>query len=108
MYFFRHGKGVSGVALGQRFGENVFYKWWKIACTNLGIEGVDVYGGTRHSSAVSLREIALPEQIKRATMHSTNKAFDRHFQVSGEELQGIYEATRRDTTGTPKKKKRAR
>lgn len=97
LHFFRHGKNVSGVRPGERFGKNVFYKWWKRACENLGIEGVDLYGGTRHSSTVSLRDHATPEQIKRATMHSTNKAFERYFQVSREELEKIYERTSCDT-----------
>lgn len=97
LYFFRHRSGVSGCRPGQRFGEKSFYKWWKRACLNLGIEGVDLYGGTRHSSAVGLREHATPEQIRRATMHSTNKAFERYYLVSKEELQEIYQATKCDT-----------
>jgi integrase len=73
LYFFRHGKrkGLTSSKAG-RFGNDYLYKWWKIACRNLGIEGVDLYGGTRHSSARGLREFCSPEQIKKATMHSTN------------------------------------
>lgn len=73
------------------------------ACSNLGVEGVDMYGGTRHSSAVALREFATPEQIRRATMHSTNKAFERYYMVSREELQDVYQATRCDTCVIQKK-----
>ena len=29
----------------------------------------DLYGGTRHSSAIALRKYRTPEEIKRATMH---------------------------------------
>lgn len=102
LYFFRHGSGVKGCTPGNRFGVNVFYKWWKKACENLGIAGVDLYGGTRHSSAIGLREHATPEQIRRATMHSTNKAFERYYLVSREELQTIYEATQKcDTAVIP-------
>ncbi len=54
--------------------------------------GVDLYGGTRHSTATALREHFTPEQIKRATMHSTNQAFERHFQTDGEDLRKIYAA----------------
>jgi len=56
---------------------------------------MDLYGGTRHSSATALREHFTPEQIKRATMHSTNQAFDRYFQTDGEELRKIYAVARR-------------
>lgn len=99
LYFFRHGAGKKGCTPGARFGVNVFYKWWKRACENLGIIGVDLYGGTRHSSAIGLRQHATPEQIKRATMHTTNKAFERYFIASREELQDLYEATQVCDTG---------
>ncbi len=54
MPFFRHIAGISGVAENEAFGEKYLYKWWIKACDNLGIKGVDLYGGTRHSSARAL------------------------------------------------------
>jgi hypothetical protein len=75
MHFFRHSTNVKGVKAGTPFGKTILYKWWKKACDNLGVNDVDLYGGIRHSSAIGLRKIATPEQIKMATMHSTNKAF---------------------------------
>jgi len=91
--FFRHMKGIQGVKEGESFGEKYFYKWWVKACKNLGIEGVDLYGGTRHSSARALRQYCSPEEIKRATMHSTNKAFERYFQIESDDLREIYSKT---------------
>ena len=41
MYFFRHPPGLKGVKAGQRFGPRYLYKWWKKACNELGIEGVE-------------------------------------------------------------------
>jgi len=96
--FFRHEGGVSGCRPGQAFGEKYFYKWWKRACDNLGIEGVDLYGGTRHSSAIALRKIFSPEQIKQGTMHSTNKAFERYFRIEGEDLRQLYRQSLPDKT----------
>lgn len=90
LYFFRHPAGLNGVKAGQRFGDKYLYKWWKRACKNLGIEGVDLYGGTRHSTVLALRQFATPEQIKRATMHSTNKAFERYFRIESDEVREIY------------------
>ena len=90
-YFFRHDDSKSGVKKGQKFGEKYFYKWWKRACENLGIEGVDLYGGTRHSSAVALRKDFSPEQIKQGTMHQTNKAFERYFRIGADDIREIYE-----------------
>ena len=79
MWFFRHPKGIPGVPAGTKFGVHYLWKWWKKACSNLGIDGVDLYGGTRHSTVTALGKICTPEQIKDATGH-TSKAFERYFQ----------------------------
>ena len=92
--FFRHVAGISGTRENAPFGARYLYKWWLKACGNLGIEGVDLYGGTRHSSAKALRQFCSPEEIKRATMHSTNKAFERYFQIESDDLRTIYGKTR--------------
>ena len=78
MPFFRHIGGISGVKENEPFGIKYFYKWWIKACDLLGIKGVDLYGGTRHSSVRALRQYHSPEEIKRAAMSETNKAFDRY------------------------------
>jgi len=54
------------------------------------VEGVDLYGGTRHSSAVALREFFSPEQIRQGTMHQTNKAFERYFRIGADDVRNIY------------------
>ena len=93
MPFFRHIAGIRGVAENAAFGEKYLYKWWVKACDNLGIKGVDLYGGTRHSSARALRTHRTPEEIKRATMHTTNKAFERYFQMEADDVRNIYRDT---------------
>ena len=100
LYFFRHEKTKGRSRVGVRFGEGFFYDWWKRACKNLGIEGVDLYGGTRHSSAIALTNLATPEQIRRATMHATNSAFERYYQVTVAEVRDVYQATRINETGS--------
>ncbi|MCK4619293.1 MAG: hypothetical protein KAT52_05060 [Desulfobacterales bacterium] len=95
LYFFRHPAGISGCRAGEQFGKRYLYKWWKKACSNLGIDGVDLYGGTRHSSAMALRQLASPEQIKRSMMTSTNKAFERYFRIESEEVRDVYQLTRK-------------
>jgi integrase len=90
---------------GKRFGQNRFYKAWRRASNRCGVDGVDLYGGTRHSSARALREFFSPEQIKRATMHSTNEAFERYFTMEAEDVRSIYqrsaEVIKIDTALTP-------
>lgn len=88
--FFRHLSSIQGVKVGEPFGKKYFYKWWIKACQNLKIDGVDLYGGTRHSSVKALRKHRTPEEIRRATMHSTNKAFERYFQIESDDVRNVY------------------
>jgi len=92
LHFFRHrsAKGQRVFKEGSPFGQGLLRRYWKKACKNLGIEDVDLYGGTRHSSARALRKHFSPEEIKRATMHSTNKAFERYFQIESDDVRMIY------------------
>ncbi|MHB8071526.1 MAG: tyrosine-type recombinase/integrase [Candidatus Cryosericum sp.] len=77
--FFRHLVAGPGFRAGTPFGERTLYKWWKRACARLGIEGVDLYGGTRHSSIVAARRFLGYEDTKTLAGHSTNSAFERYF-----------------------------
>jgi type II secretory pathway predicted ATPase ExeA/integrase len=104
LFFFRHVKGISGVKAGQRFGDKYLYKWWKKACGNLGIEDVDLYGGTRHSTVRELRKYRSPEEIRLGSMHSTNKAFERYYRADAEDYRSIY----RDAQGGNETKFRKR
>jgi len=63
---------------------------------SIGVEGVDLYGGTRHSSARALREHFSPEQIKKASMHSTNVAFERYFKLELDDVKNIYKKTKKE------------
>ena len=78
--FFRHLGGVQSVRPGQKFGEKYLYKWWVRACANLGVKGVDLYGGTRHSTLTALGEFLSPEEVKKGSLHKTNKALERYLQ----------------------------
>jgi hypothetical protein len=88
-----YAKGLKGVKAGGRSGGKYLYKWWVKSCENLGIEGVDLYGGTRHSTVRELRRYRTPEEIWLASMHSTNKVFERYFQVESDDLRAIYRDT---------------
>jgi integrase len=92
---FRHeaGNGYDKVA-GAPFGQHMLYKHWRRACKKLGIEGVDMYGGCRHSSMQHLREMMSPEEVKRLSMHTTNAAIDRYLEIGMEELRRGYQKTR--------------
>jgi hypothetical protein len=96
LYFFRHDHSNGAAKAGEQFSTELWYRWWKRACKNLGIEGVDLYGGTRHSTVSALGEYFSPEELKKSgTMHSTNKAFDRYFRAENSKQIDIYETARK-------------
>lgn len=82
MKFFRHHGGVSGVAVGEPFGKRLMYKHWKAACDQLGIEGLDMYGGTRHSTTTATAILYGRDKARQGSGHDTDKAFDRYCQVA--------------------------
>jgi integrase len=93
-HFFRHPSRINRAGEGSAYGENYFRKWWDRACRNLGVEKVGLYGGTRHSTACALGQYHSPEEIKQATMHTTNKAFERYFRMGPDSLMDIYRTAR--------------
>ena len=76
----------------QRFGKNTMYRAWKRAAIQLGYKDVDLYGGTRHSSAIALyKEHGVsPEEIKKATGHKTSVAFSRYFKLDIDDIAEIH------------------
>ena len=100
MPFFRHERNLKGrVQAGAQLGHNSLYRAWKRACARLGIQGVPLYPGTKHSTAMGLRAVATPEEIKSMTLHSTSAAFHRYFQTGGEALRELQE--RRKSLAAP-------
>jgi integrase len=91
-YLFRYDHAVSTAPSGAPFGKRSLYRSWKRACKQVGVSGVDLYGGTRHSSAVALyKEQGLsPEQIRRATGTRTSKAFMRYLPLDLEDVAEIH------------------
>ena len=63
------------------FGPKYLSKWWHKACAKLEIEGLDLYGGTRHTTTTELAKMVGREGARKASGHETNKAFDRYCQV---------------------------
>jgi integrase len=92
MPLFRHDRPVQRVKVGQRFGEAAFSRAWKRACKVVGIEGVDLYGGTRHSSAIALYQDSglSPEQVKKATGHKSSSSFERYFRMDIDDVAELH------------------
>jgi hypothetical protein len=95
VFFFRHVKGNGAVKPGQQFGKDFLYKWWKQACKNLVVDDVDLYGGTRHSTATALSEHFTTQEIMTAgSMHKTNKAAIRYIQAEKNKSILVYQKVR--------------
>ena len=92
--FFRHPAGISGCQAGPRYGARYLYKKFKKACDVLNVEGLDLYGATRHTTASALGDIMTPEQIRQGTLHSTNRAFERYFQPDAKNAKKVYQAAK--------------
>jgi len=84
MPFFRHISDRGRTKAGDVFGPRILSKWWDKACVNIGVEGVDLYGGTRHTTTTELARVVGTDGARKATGHTTNKAFDRYCQVQDE------------------------
>ena len=89
--FFRHLNAARDADNGNAFTNHYLLRVWKRACARLGIFDVDLYGGTKHSTAMGLREVATFEEVRSMTGHSTNKAFERYFRSEGKDLQALYD-----------------
>lgn len=81
MPFFRHVSGIKGIQAEAPFGQKYFKKWWDKACQNLGVQGLDLYGGTRHTTTTALARAVGRDGARKASEHKTNKAFDRYCQI---------------------------
>ena len=91
MPFFRHLQAGRGVKLNQQYGSNHFYDIWKKACKNLNIEGVDLYGGTKHSTVTALANKYSPEEIQERGTGHLSKAFLRYLDTSDEQSRQLYQ-----------------
>ncbi len=87
---FRFDTTTGGQLPGQRFGHSVLLAAWRRACAKLGVEGVDLYGGTRHSSAVALGKNHEPGTVQQLTGHHTSKSFLRYFWLEDDSKQELY------------------
>jgi hypothetical protein len=64
-------------------------------CRNLKVEGVDLFGGTRHSTATALGEHFFRQEIMTAgSMHKTNKAALLYIQAEKNKSILVYQKVR--------------
>jgi hypothetical protein len=93
-YFFRHTKGIPGCTENERFGDKYFYKWWSKAAAMIGLEGVPLYPGTKHTTATETAKLLGSKKAEEAS-GLTNKAFKRYCQVENDGMIEVVTAIRR-------------
>ena len=90
-YLCRHDDSGHGRFRGQRWGVNYLrLKVWEPACRRLGVDGVSLYPGTKHSTVRGLRAHLRPDEIRQGTGIVSNKAFERYFQHEFEDEIKVY------------------
>ncbi len=90
MYFLRYDYPVKGRKVGQRFGRDYLYHVWRRACAALGIQGVPLYPGTKHTTASDLAR-KFPERLVKQTTGHMSKAFQRYLVLGEENCVSLYE-----------------
>jgi len=98
LYFFRHLKKMPGLPyskVGTKFGDALLNSWWKIACKNLGVEGVPLYPGTRHSTLTDINEKYGYEAAQDQSGHTTREALKRYLVRNRDSKKALYSYARR-------------
>ncbi len=77
--FFRHHPKHNKVKPDSPFGVKLLYKVAKAAMKKHGIDDVDLYALTRHSTVTALADAFGEDAGREATDHRTNAAFSRYY-----------------------------
>lgn len=99
MPFFRHHKGRARAKPGSAFGDKYLARWWNRAAKAIGLEGVSLYPGTRHTTVTETARMLGSEEAKKASGHRTNKAFDRYNQAINDGAFQVVSKIRERMTG---------
>jgi integrase len=90
--FFRHVGGVKGTLPNKPYGKKYFYKWWIKACDVLGIKGLDLYAGTRHTSATQTARRLGKDAARAGLGNTSNKSIERYIQVQDDGCLNVVRA----------------
>jgi integrase len=99
MPFLRYDLPVKGRRVGQKFGKDYLYRLWGEVCDGMGIKGVPLYPGTKHSTATALAR-QFPSELVRKTTGHASKAFERYLVLSEDDCMNLYAAALPDNVLT--------
>lgn len=107
MPFFRHISTITKGKVNEVFGANYLCKQWNRACKLVGLEGVPLYAGTKHTTATETAKRFGTEKALNVSGIS-NKAFVRYCQVErSDALEIVTEIRKAKKTGKVIPMKRA-
>lgn len=99
--FFAHDGHRGHTKRGQRYSRQLLWEVWKRACKRLGVEGVDLYGGTRHSLLTAMRQTRSYDEVKTMSGHTTNKSLDRYIVTETAMEKSLYELAEKTLLEAP-------
>lgn len=92
--FFRHTVTIRRSRQGVVFGKNYLSKIWAKAAKEVGLVGVSLYPGTKHTTATATAELLGEERAEKAS-GLTNKAFKRYCQTENKDAFDVVSEIRR-------------
>jgi len=93
MYFLRYDYPVKGRRVGDRFGRDYLYHVWRRACKALGVEGVPLYPGTKHTT-ISDWARRYPEARVQQAAGVLSNAIKRYMVLGKEDCVSLYKEAR--------------
>ncbi len=92
MPIFRHEKGNGAAKPSSQFGRDYLYNQWRKACDDVGIHGVSLYPGTKHTQIVHMRnQLGFSRsECQEAAAVKSNKAFSRYYEIQDETMRKMY------------------
>ncbi len=96
--FFRHTVTIRRSKQGMVFGKNYLSKVWTKAAKEVGLIGVSLYPGTKHTTATATAELLGEEKAEKAS-GLTNKAFKRYCQTENKDAFDVVSEIRKVKKG---------
>lgn len=86
-----HKQYLLSFKAGRRFGRDYLKNAWEKTCDALGIEGVSLYPGTKHTTATDLAK-RFPNKMVKEAAGITSRAMERYIQIDEVDVVSLYES----------------
>jgi len=93
MYFLRYDYPLPGRRVGDRFGKDYLYRVWRETCKVLGVKGVPLYPGTKHTTISDWARKYSEARIQQAA-GVLSEAIRRYTVLGEEDCVSLYQEAR--------------